>query len=1257
MKRKLLLAALLVVGALGFKANAQWTDYTSAITNPSFETGDAIENLTSCGWATDRAAGWTIAPSSPSNAQIGIANSSSTVQGINSHSASAGDKYLYIRYNWNANAEFSVAQTTTASLPAGMYCLSVKIANFASQSSTWTLSVQEGNETAVITSITGTGAADSPWNTMTVFVNKASAETALTIKASMKFTGSDAGSRHFCMLLDDFQLKKADNPAALTDGEKYYLRNVATGKYWGAGNGWGTQASLVDNPEYVTLHKLPNGAYTLESQVSNGGTAYYFNGDYMDNGSPLSLFIGEIATSGEYWIGNGTTFFGYDGSTTVLGKGLTDSASDNCKWEIIDEAGMLTETTNATVDAPVNATWLILDQGFGRNNRNSGSWTHTNDGGDFQLSNGDNTNNNMQQWNGTFNLSQDIKGVPNGAYKLTVQGFYRNGSNADAAAAYNAGTETIRSFLFANDETVPVMSVMADAQGSSTGGFATSTAAGYVPNSQSNASACFTAGYYNNTIWVAVTDGNLTVGAKCEENISNAWTVLDNFVLTYYGDVTIAEARLATFVTDYNAAMTEARAFTEESMFAAAWDDLQDAISNNTLDLNDPALTEDDLTTATANLVAANTAATAAVAAKTTYDTATTAIGEGTSEVDLTSLIGNPSFESTAAYALVGDGWINEGVGVQGQTNNGFDGYRVGNVFAERWVASGSIGAFKTYQNIAALPAGLYRVSAVATFNGNGASLFANDATATITDATTTYSVLVQTSDKGSIELGVQAVNPTGTWFKADNFTLTYMPDFPAYTLAEGKMGTDKSAAQTAAETTFNNNKTVENYNALLAAIADAEASVANYAALKAAIDKAEDVKEANNFVTADATTALESEITTATAAWTDVTYTDAQATAEIAVLGSAVSGWHAIAIEGKAGAFMASAWGKTSENWWDAPYINTWSVEGDNDGTGFSVPFFEYYTDNNQNLGANTFTATLTGMDNGYYEVELWARVQRRSDADFNGDNSMITMSVNGGDAVSIMSNTSNNVGSGTSVMRLGRYTAVGEVTDGTLTLSIDVKLGANVHWLSWRDVKYTYLGDAAANLAVKAEKYGTFVAPFDVEIPEGIVAYAVQSVTDKDVKLVEINNSPLAAQTPVILKNTTDAQVTETFYGTSLTDADTEDSDYLVGVYKADVAIPEGSYVLQTDPDTNEQAFYVVGSGFTSYANRCYLTSTVTGGANVRSISFAGEATGIEAIGVLTSGNYDAIYTAGGAKVNSLQKGLNIVVKDGKSYKIFVK
>ncbi|MBP3213964.1 MAG: hypothetical protein J6M19_03900 [Bacteroidaceae bacterium] len=741
-------------------------------------------------------------------------------------------------------------------------------------------------------------------------------------------------------------------------------------------------------------------------------------------------------------------------------------------------------------------------------------------------------------------------------------------------------------------------------------------------------------------------DGTAEVGLH-----STHFMQFDNFTFKYYGDVTVAEVKLAAYVAAYNAALAEAQAFTEESMYSDDWTALQTVITANTLDLNDASLTESDLTTATANLTAANTTASAAVTGKTNYETATTLINGGTN-IDLTSLIVNPSFELGNVNGWTSDGSIT--VGAQG--NKAFDNVQ-GNIYAEKFHVEGTI---DLNQTIKYLPTGIYQASAYMYSSTGDATFYVNDESVDVSTSAN-YFAVVEIADKGSIKIGATCNSTTTTWVCMDGFELKYLASSYAtlpYTLATGKMGTDKATAQTDAETAFVANPNMTTYNALLAAIAEAEASVANYTALKAAIDKAEDVKEANNFVTADATTALESEITTATAAWTDVTYTDAQATDEIAVLGSAVSGWHTIASEGKAGAFMASAWGKTSENWWNAPYINTWSVEGDNDGTGFSVPFFEYFTDNDKNLGANTFTATLEGMEAGGYEVEIWARVQRRSDADFNSDGSMITMQVNDGDAVSIM-NSSNTVGSGTSTMRIDRYTATGVVgDDGKLTLTINVKLGANVHWLSWRDVKYTKLDEAS--LAVNSTvKYGTFVAPFDVEIPDGVTVYTIDEVNpegDGSTLLATELAATIPANTPVLLKaeNGYDAK---TFYGKAVA-AEELTEGLLTGTYE-EISAPEDSYVLQYLD--NKAGFYQVESGNQPKvnANRAYLTLPAGSNANVRALFFSadGEATAIAGIEALTSGNYDAIYTAGGVKVESLQKGLNIVVKDGKSYKIYVK
>jgi hypothetical protein len=68
----------------------------------------------------------------------------------------------------------------------------------------------------------------------------------------------------------------------------------------------------------------------------------------------------------------------------------------------------------------------------------------------------------------------------------------------------------------------------------------------------------------------------------------------------------------------------------------------------------------------------------------------------------------------------------------------------------------------------------------------------------------------------------------------------------------------------------------------------------------------------------------------------------------------------------------------------WDAEpdfasnyYINSWSVEGDNDGTNFRVPFFEYWTGDGDSLGEKELTATIDGLEPGNYGVSVWARVR----------------------------------------------------------------------------------------------------------------------------------------------------------------------------------------------------------------------------------------------------------------------------------------
>ncbi len=199
------------------------------------------------------------------------------------------------------------------------------------------------------------------------------------------------------------------------------------------------------------------------------------------------------------------------------------------------------------------------------------------------------------------------------------------------------------------------------------------------------------------------------------------------------------------------------------------------------------------------------------------------------------------------------------------------------------------------------------------------------------------------------------------------------------------------------------------------------------------------------------------------------------------------------------------------------------------------------------------------------------------------------------------------------------------------------------------------------SVELAVDATaKYGTFVAPFDVTIPEGVIAYTVEAPKEGNV-LTLTQEEKISANKPVLLY-AENGYGAKPVYGYAKPENEPKNG-LLTGTYEPDGAIaPTGSYVLQLHEGNTEPAFYRVedNASFAVIvpANRAYLTLP-SAGAGVRALFFSteGEATGIAGLEVLTSGNYDAIYTAGGAKVESLQKGLNIVVKDGKSYKIFVK
>ena len=298
---------------------------------------------------------------------------------------------------------------------------------------------------------------------------------------------------------------------------RYFLKNLATGKFWGAANDWGTHASLVDNPEFMTLTKLEDGTYTLETNVNNGGTQYYFEGTWMDNGNPKHLTIENHLNY--YTISADGVYFGYNGKDSKMGldgsSTCTDPEDENVKWELVAESDVKNYLAAATAEKPINATFFIKDANFGRNNRDGGgsnndrgnAWVISSDCTNKNLSGGANENMCAESYHSVFTISQTIEGVPNGLYALTAQGFYRQDGTDN---------ENLPVF-FLNDEEVV---------------FPLKTG---TENSMTDASNSFSAGKYtSDMVVVEVYNHKLELGAKLQGN-TNLWCIWDNFTLTYYG--------------------------------------------------------------------------------------------------------------------------------------------------------------------------------------------------------------------------------------------------------------------------------------------------------------------------------------------------------------------------------------------------------------------------------------------------------------------------------------------------------------------------------------------------------------------------------------------------------------------------------------------------------------------------------------------------------------------------------------------------
>ena len=140
-----------------------------------------------------------------------------------------------------------------------------------------------------------------------------------------------------------------------------------------------------------------------------------------------------------------------------------------------------------------------------------------------------------------FDMYQTLTGIPNGMYEVCVQGFYRKTWN-DSGAAYQEGTEEISAELYANNVSVPMLSLYKyTASGM---GVTNSSVLNDYLNMRVSTNEAFNLinpetelpYYAENSLVVVVQDGTLKIGLRNEGHEAGSWCTFRDFKLYYYGN-------------------------------------------------------------------------------------------------------------------------------------------------------------------------------------------------------------------------------------------------------------------------------------------------------------------------------------------------------------------------------------------------------------------------------------------------------------------------------------------------------------------------------------------------------------------------------------------------------------------------------------------------------------------------------------------------------------------------------------------------
>ncbi len=559
-------------------------------------------------------------------------------------------------------------------------------------------------------------------------------------------------------------------------------------------------------------------------------------------------------------------------------------------------------------------------------------------------------------------------------------------------------------------------------------------------------------------------------------------------------------------------------------------------------------------------------------------------------------------------------------------------------------------------------------------------------------------SVEVTVTD-GNLTIGFKDENPGDHWVVFDNFTMQYLGtvDLSEYVAEykkaleaakainqESAMNGDVKTALTTALTTYasvsesDQETLVTATGALNAATANATASIEAYAKAKTAIDNANTFIESTNFYTTEAlNTYKTNDYTNPKAKYDARTLTND----EIANLQDpyANGGWKKTR---NVWAVLRSTWSDESLN------INTWSTEGDTDGSNFVRPFVEWWTDENVGpLSAGTKTGTLSVGESNVgkvYEVTANVRVMHATN---KTEAKGMTMDINGGSPINVCDG--KQIGTTARYLKEGvkAYGLIG--TDGNLSINFTASSDNTISWLAFKDIKYTATDIAVisednesntitavenTNLGVKRSfssyKWNSVVLPFDMTYSQVQAFFGngtktatytgATAGTDNTITLnfttLEGNNVAIKANTPCLVRPSRDltfavaegVNVVAPTSDASL--AVTSDLVNFVGTYsKGGLTVTDKDYFLSTD-----NKLYQAKGGESIKAFRAIFRlndATKSDAKVVISLDGNDETTSIQNLNKANTSLFNVYNLAGqivkrnATSLNGLQKGLYIV------------